>query len=190
MTPADALALVVAPTCRWLAARTGKPLDTPEAWAMLLAIAGQETGFQHRRQVSAKKPALGWPQFELGTYEPRAGLMGLMAHEGVGRTACEMAECLMPGLKLIEVTRVKWAMGVAKVYAAIEHNDVLAFGMARLLLWTVSAPLPLRDQPAEGWRQYAQEAWRPGRPHPETWRRHWDAAWAAVDEAQRTGGEG
>jgi hypothetical protein len=50
---------------------------------------------------------------------------------------------------------------------------------ARLLLFTLPAPLPLQSDPDEGWRQYL-DAWRPGTPHLATWTANYAAAWAVV----------
>lgn len=167
MTPADALSLVVMPTTRWLAARTGKPLDTPEAWAMLLAIGGQESKFLHRRQIGG--PARGFWQFERGKSRPRAGLTGLLLHEGAGGMAVDCCVRLHSSWPHVEA-----------LHEELADNDLLACSLARLLLWTVPHGLPGRHEPDAGWAQYVW-AWRPGKPRPETWRGHWDAAWAAVD---------
>lgn len=59
------------------------------------------------------------------------------------------------------------------VWVLLEHNDVLAAVFARLLLWSVPAPLP--ETEAAGWSQYLT-AWRPGKPHPETWATSWRIA--------------
>ena len=50
---------------------------------------------------------------------------------------------------------------------------------ARLLLWTVPAALPTRQNPDESWRHYL-EAWRPGKPHRQTWDGFYAEAWLLV----------
>ncbi|MNL68734.1 hypothetical protein D3C87_1935060 [compost metagenome] len=60
------------------------------------------------------------------------------------------------------------ACGPDVIYAALEYDDVLAAGVARLLLWTDPKPLPPIDAEAAAWVLY-QRTWRPGKPHPKTW---------------------
>lgn len=64
-------------------------------------------------------------------------------------------------------------------YTALEHNDVLACVCARLLLWTLPSPLCGQNDPEGAWQQYIA-AWRPGKPHRETWDGYYAAAWDAV----------
>ncbi|MNG31598.1 hypothetical protein D3C84_1174300 [compost metagenome] len=54
------------------------------------------------------------------------------------------------------------------VYVAIEHDDVLAAALARLLLWTDPGKLPKLGDEQGAWDLYLR-TWRPGKPHPETW---------------------
>lgn len=65
-------------------------------------------------------------------------------------------------------------------YVAIEHNDVLATVCARLLLWTLPDALPARDEAQRAYSQYLA-AWRPGKPHPETWAAFYQRAWDLVE---------
>lgn len=60
-----------------------------------------------------------------------------------------------------------------------KHNDVLAAVFARLLLWTLPDALPDVHSYEDGWHQYVS-AWRPGKPHPATWRGLYGVAWDAV----------
>ena len=80
-----------------------------------------------------------------------------------------------PARKLCEARRIKPVM--ADVHDALAWDDVLAAGMARLLLYSLPDPLPTTAE--EGWRQYV-EAWRPGKPHPEKWPQSWGEAGAVV----------
>lgn len=134
-------------------------LTSPSAEAMVLAICLQESRLVARRQVAG--PARGYAQFEFG------GVVGVLRHErsreGV-ETLCEALDVpVLPGA----------------IHAALEYQDVLTAGVARLLLWTLPERLPTEDECFRGWCQY-REAWRPGKPHQETWRDQWDTAWAIV----------
>lgn len=131
------------------------------ASAMLLAIGLQESAFRHRRQISG--PARGFWQFE------RGGVEGVLTH----RASRDHAT------RVLEVLCYRGA-DVAAVHAALEHNDVLACVFARLLLWTLPGALP-KDEHAEadGWKQYLS-AWRPGKPHRETWAGNYGVAFDLV----------
>lgn len=133
-----------------------------EAKAMMLAIGMQESRFKHRRQIGG--PAIGFWQFEA------AGIQGVLTHHA----SQEYADSL---LALLNITNHE-----PIVYRAIQYNDLLAAGFARLLLWTLPSALSKRDEPQKGWQQYLQ-AWRPGKPHEETWAMCWDEAWGAIDRA-------
>jgi len=54
------------------------------------------------------------------------------------------------------------------IWDAIEHDDVLAAGLARLLLWSDSGRLPAVGDADAAWSLYLR-TWRPGKPHPQTW---------------------
>jgi hypothetical protein len=64
------------------------------------------------------------------------------------------------------------------IWRALEGHDALATAFARLLLWTDPRTLPTTQQ--AGW-QYYLDNWRPGKPHPGAWPKHW----AAANEALR-----
>lgn len=133
----------------------------PRATAMLLAIGLQESRFQHRRQVNG--PARGFWQFE------RAGVVGVLMHRSTSGHVRTVLGALAYDADADE----------AEIQAALEHNDVLAAAVARLLLWTVPGALPGPGDAAVGWAQYV-EGWRPGRPRPETWRAAYQVAWDVV----------
>jgi hypothetical protein len=137
-------------------------MTTDSARAMLLAIGLQESKFKYRRQV--RGPAMGFWQFET------AGIIGVMTHHA----SVEYAESLL-GMLVIENQD-------AVIYRAVQYNDLLAAGLARLLLWTLPHALPERGDAQGAWEQYL-EAWRPGRPHKETWETNWNEAWGAIDRA-------
>lgn len=133
--------------------------NTPEATALLLAIGLQESRFEHRRQLGG--PARGFWQFE------RAGVRGVMQHEAV----------LDDIDRAVNALRYSPTADVVDLHGALEHNDVLAACFARALLWTLPYALPAPDAPAHGWDCY-RNAWRPGKPHRETWDAHFARAWA------------
>lgn len=124
-------------------------MRSPRATLMLLAIGLQESRFLHRRQIGG--PARGYLQFERD-----GGVRGVLRH---------------PVTKIHAITLCA-ARGVLaapqQVYDAIEHDDVLAAGFARLLLYSDPAPLPALGDEAGAWSYYLRN-WRPGKPHPETW---------------------
>lgn len=148
-------------------------MDSPEAKAMLLAIALQESRFQHRIQLigtsrrwweSLKGPARGFEQFELF-----GGTRGVLRHH----TTRGYADHVLTQLRYPNKPRVVWM--------ALAHNDTLAMCMARLLLWTHPNALPSLDG---GWRpawEYYLSLWRPGKPHIETWEQFWLTAIEVVE---------
>ncbi|AMG44734.1 hypothetical protein AL520_09345 [Achromobacter xylosoxidans] len=129
-------------------------MDTPGARVMLLAIGLQESRFVHRRQIGG--PARGFWQFEKGTRASRGGVWGVFLHaasKGHLATLCKARSV---------------ACDPDAIYAALEYDDVLAAGVARLLLWTDPKALPAVGDADAGWALYLR-TWRPGKPHPETW---------------------
>lgn len=124
--------------------------STPRSLVMLLAIGLQESRFTHRRQVN-NGPAMGFWQFERG-----GGVRGVLRHPASKAKA----------LALCAARSVEPAEGV--VWAALQADDVLAAGFARLLLLTDPAPLPEISDAAGAWAYYERN-WRPGKPHPQTW---------------------
>ncbi|ROZ81516.1 hypothetical protein EF096_13865 [Pseudomonas neustonica] len=129
-------------------------MSSPEAEVMLLAIGLQESRFTYRRQI--RGPARGFWQFEQGTQSSRGGVWGVFLHHA----------------SRVHLRRLCDARGVAfdpfAIYARLEHDDVLAAGAARLMLWTDPHPLPAIGEMQQAWDCYSG-IWRPGKPHPETW---------------------
>ena len=120
------------------------------AMTMLIAIGLQESGFLVRRQYG-NGPARGFWQFE-----QNGGVKGVMEHPVT--TSYAAAICLQRGVPFER----------AKVWAALETDDVLAVVFARLLLWSDPKSLPAVTEASEGWNLYAR-TWRPGKPHPDKW---------------------
>jgi hypothetical protein len=130
-----------------------------DAERMLLAIAGQESNMDHRYQISrgmSAGPARGWWQFERG-----GGVVGVMRHPASRDRAA--AVC-----RELEVE-----FDDHPIWRALEGHDALATAFARLLLWTDPRHLPITER--AGWDYYIDN-WRPGKPHPDAWPRHWAAA--------------
>lgn len=155
-------AQAIAPALALLPAR----MTSPEAEVMLLAIGLQESGFAHRDQLESNGhdlvdgPAMGLWQFERG-----GAVAGVLQHEQAGRLARDVLKaCGLP----VSATPLA-------VWHALEHDDVLAAAMARLLLWTDPRPLPAMDEEERAWVYYLR-TWRPGKPH----RHRWGACYAAA----------
>lgn len=151
-------------------------MDSTPAWAMLIAIGRQESGFRYRRQVSGRQqgettfgPARGFWQFEMG------GVEGVLEHHGTREHASAV-------LRTMGYSGADARMA----HLAIEDNDVLACVFARLLLWADPRGLPLEDDPTQGWLIYLA-SWRPGHPHPHTWASNfanaWETEWPGVKRA-------
>lgn len=158
MTPQRLLQTGIIPALAELAAR-GIP-DTPDARRFLLAMALQESGLRHRRQVVAGGAEEG-PAASYWQFEKNGGCRGVLEH----RLTSEHAKALCAAYDVLPTAPAVWE--------AIRYNDILAAGFARLLVYTLPAKLPTTA--ADGWTQYVS-AWRPGKPHPEAWGGYWATA--------------
>lgn len=138
----------------------GKHMDTPEARVMLLAIGLQETRYETRYQLG-DGPGRGYWQFEPG------GTYGVWQHHSSHEA-----------LRLLCHDR-DVPFDPRGIYEALEHDDVLAAGVARLLLFTDSAPLPELGDQKGAWSLYAR-CWRPGHPRPERWNGNYRLALSEV----------
>lgn len=128
---------------------------------MLIAIALQESGLQHRKQIGGGA-GRGFLQFEL------IGIRGVLEHPA----SHELAE---------GVCRVlRYDPDPVGVHAAVADNDVLAACFARLLLWRLPEPLGRREEGPVGWSQY-MALWRPGRPRRARWAGNWASGWQAIN---------
>ena len=150
----DTLRDVIGPALSRLPAR----MDSAEARVILLAIGLQESRMTYRRQLGG--PARGLWQFEVGTPETRGGVEGVLLHPASSRYL--VATCAACDLR--PVAQV--------IHDRLEHDDVLAAIVARLLLWTDPAPLPAIDDADGAWAYYLR-TWRPGKPHRSTWGEAW-----------------
>lgn len=134
-------------------------MTSPQSVALLLAIGLQESKFMHREQING--PARGWWQFE------EIGVKGVLTHHSTSTLAREL------------LTRLDYPVTAPTVYNSLARDSILAGCFARLLLYTVPDTLPQSDEPERAWKQYLS-AWRPGKPHPETFPGHYDRAWNHV----------
>lgn len=130
-------------------------MSSESALRMLVAIGLQESRLLYRRQFG-NGPARGLWQFERG-----GGVLGVLKHLSSREHA--LAVCKARGVAPLS----------PDVWAALEHDDILAAAFARLLLWTHPKPLPV--DVVGGWDLYIS-TWRPGKPHPNTWRDYWEVA--------------
>lgn len=145
-------------------------MDTPEARVMLAAIGLQESRFVHRRQLVGNPPRPTGPAKSFWQGEKGGGMVS-------GLLSFHNARVRNMAIDLCEARGVK--PNTEDVWDAIEHDDVLAAGLARLLLWTDSRPLPAVGDVMGAWEYYLR-VWRPGRPHIETWPALYDQAVEAV----------
>lgn len=125
-------------------------MTSPQAEVMLLAIGLQESQFIHRRQLGGG-PGRSYWQGEL-----TGGMILVLDHDVTKKPA--RALCAARGVPATP----------RAVYAAIEHDDILAAGLARLLLWSDPFRLPALGDAAGAWDLYIR-TWRPGKPRPADW---------------------
>ncbi len=135
---------------------------------MLFAIGLQESRFEHRRQLLKKAgvlqpigPAKGYWQFERG-----GGCRGVVEHAASRYWMSRLC------------SERKCDFNATSIWNAIETDDVLAAGAARLLLFTDPKRLPALGDANGAWNLYIR-TWRPGKPH----RASWDALYAEALEA-------
>jgi hypothetical protein len=124
------------------------------ALALVFATGLQESQFEYRRQIG-NGPARGFWQFERGTVASRGGVTGVMLHEASRYWVNHLCK-----ERNVEFTSLA-------IWNAVGHDDVLAAGLARLLIFTDSKALPTNEKDA--WDMYAKRTWRPGKPHPQKW---------------------
>jgi hypothetical protein len=164
MTPGEFLSDIIRPGLANLQ-RLGGPRSIPAAERFLLAVAMQESALVHRYQVvrgGGKGPARGFWQFERG-----GGTRGVLWHPA----SKTLAKALCKQQGIVSDNFVVWQR--------LETNDLLAAGFARLLVWTDPHPIPTCE--IEAWEAYSKRLWRPGKPHPDTWPRHWSEADRAIN---------
>jgi hypothetical protein len=153
-------------------------LDSLPARVQLLAIGQQESGgFLHRRQtvwtiedgrrvLRDLGPAKSFWMGEVG---------GGLVHNVRSHAATKEMAALLYAARHVKPTDID-------IWNAIENDDVLAAGLARLLIYTEPRKLPALGDADEAWRQYV-DTWRPGKPRPETWPGYYEQALKFVVES-------
>ncbi len=155
ITPVDALAQIIEPGLALLPAL----LTTRGSKTMLLAIALQESGLKHRRQITG--PARGLWQFE------RIAVTHVLQHAASAAMALDV--CKARGV--VPESR--------SVHDALMRDDLLACAFARLNLFTDAQPLPCVGEIAAAWATY-KRVWKPGKPHLNRWQDNYPLAVEAV----------
>jgi hypothetical protein len=141
-----------------------------EAEVMLLAIGLQESRFEHRRQLVGSPPRPAGPAKSFWQAEQGGGMVsGLLRYHDDRVRDIAAGLCAVRGVP--PAARAVWD--------AIEYDDVLAAGLARLLLFTDPARLPALGDVDGAWQLYLR-TWRPGKPHPATWAALYEQALAEV----------
>lgn len=135
-------------------------LDSPEARALLTAIALQGSGLRDRMQHGSSITHSLWA-FDIATL--RAALTHSHSKPFIGPVLSAMGYDQMPTTS----------------YEAIKHNDVLACCYARALLCTHPQPLPKQDETELAWSYYF-DLWRPGMSGRQAWPHNFETAWRAI----------
>lgn len=158
MTPQLLLSSAIVPGVSYL--RGHGIEDKLAARHLMLAIAMQESGLRHRRQVSGDGTESG-PAVSYWQCEQTGAGHWLLLHKIAGpilREACGDFD--------VQPTD-------ASIWNAIRYCDALAAIVARLSIFVLPGALPTDAE--MGWKQYLS-AWRPGKPRKETWSANWSAA--------------
>lgn len=138
--------------------------DSVGARRFLLAIALQESRLDHRRQViaggSETGPAASFWQFEQG-----GGCKGVLTHPA----SSERMRKICADYNVLPTPSGLWE--------AMRYNDIVAAAAARMLVYTLPFALPTTQE--QGWQQYLS-AWRPGKPHLQSWEKNWVQASLAL----------
>lgn len=119
---------------------------------MLLAGGLQESLFKHRRQLVGSPPKPVGPAKSYWQAEQGGGMVaGLLRYHDDRVRDLAVGLCAVRGVD----------PSPREVWDAIEHDDVLAAGLARLLLYTDPARLPGLGDKEGAWQLYLR-TWRPG----------------------------
>lgn len=163
MTPTEFVQQIITPGAAW-AEQVAGLTSSIAARRLLLAIAIQESGLIHRYQVlasGAPGPARSWWQGE-----QTGGMIRVVTSPSVSQAIRSR------GVALCQAASVR--PEAAAIWRAIEGHDLLAYGLARLLL--LSDPQPIPETEAAAWACYADRLWRPGKPHRDRWVTSWAQA--------------
>lgn len=146
-------------------------MRSARASAMVMTCGLQESKLMHRRQLPRRPGGQPGPARSLWQFEPN-GLRGVIKHPASREHVANVLRNLRYNVKMME--------NVLHFHEVIEHNDILACAMARLLLWTDTRPIPDRGEAKTAWAMYLR-TWNPGDPKPDTWASYYDEAWDRVD---------
>lgn len=125
-------------------------MRSTNATAMLLAIGLHEgDGFTARWQYHGG-PAHSFWQWEYPTVK------AIMLHSATSVAVDGLIDALC--YRLLDATVARQARAL---HDAMTHNDTLACGLSRCLLWTLPVPLPGPTDASTAFHQYIQ-AWNPG----------------------------
>ncbi|WP_312587247.1 hypothetical protein [Comamonas terrigena] len=125
-------------------------LDSRSARAILLTIGLQESLFLYRRQMVGNPPRPTGPATSFWQAEVGGGMVrGVRLHPSSAKLAAGLY-----ALHGVQPTD-------SAIWTAIERNDVLAAGLARLLLYSDPQPLPALGDAEGAWQLYLR-TWRPG----------------------------
>jgi hypothetical protein len=167
-TPHDFLTTILDPGAAWCQTIPGWNVHFDDrARVLLLAIAGQESGWKYRLQQAPGSPAHGFWQFERA-----GGVRGVLTNAATWKLAT--AACAKANIQADAVH--VWSL------MATQAGDNLATAFARLLLWSDPAALPgiVTDDDRKAAWDYYERNWRPGKPRPVSWVANWGDAVAAV----------
>lgn len=155
VSPEDFLKKIIDPALAMLPAK----MTSRNARIAMLVIAMQESALMHRRQLVGNPPTPTGPAKSFWQAEQGGGLVHgvrLFTRGGVNLLAEDLYHqrgLFNKPMQITSMDRVIWD--------AIEHDDILAAGLARLLLWTHAAALPDYGEVLNAWNYYL-ELWRPG----------------------------
>lgn len=139
-------------------------MDSPEARVMLLAIALQESDLRDRRQlvtVTRGGHRITVPEGPAKSFWQGEETGGMVHYVPRHPASKDLAAYLC------QARQVPYLDDRA-VWNAIENDDVLAAGLARLLLYTDPRPLPALGKRQTAWEYYTRN-WKPGKPNPKKW---------------------
>lgn len=137
--------------------------DTPQARLMMLACAGQESGYASRIQTPGGQARSFW-QIE------KTGMLRGVMHSAWWPILASV--CEQHSIPTDEDT----------IFEAIAWHDPLAYAVARLGLWMDPNPLPAIGDVLNAYNTYLR-VWRPGKPSWMRWQTVYPAALAVVKEA-------
>lgn len=167
LTLAEVTEQAIDPALKLLPSR----MDSPEARVQILAIGLQESGFLYRRQIDSQGHPTG-PAKSFWMGEKGGGMVrGVRRHPATRDFATALYA--VRGVRRLDFS----------IWNAIEHDDVLAAGLARLLLFTDPYKLPTLGHSESAWELYYR-TWKPGRPRRATWDAYYRRAVDFVTEGE------